>query len=261
MNENTHNRVDRREVLRGGALLGLAGLLTGPLVGCGGRAAGLPAPQWPGAKPVRPTPTVTSASPLPPARPMPATTGAGYYALPSGVIPRSQWTSQGVIMSRLTANGQDGRMGRIERITIHHDAMESTGIRSQGDAARRMALVRNGHVNRRPEPFADIGYHFVIDPQGRVWEARPLAYQGAHVKGQNEHNLGIMVMGNFDRHRPTSSQVQTLESFVCAMMRKYQVPVGRVKTHQEMASTECPGRNLQRQLIASRGRGGTIARA
>ena len=30
--------------------------------------------------------------------------------------------------------------------------------------------------------FGDIGYHFAIDRNGRVWEARSLAYAGAHVQ-------------------------------------------------------------------------------
>jgi hypothetical protein len=35
---------------------------------------------------------------------------------------------------------------------------------------------------------ADIGYHYTIDPTGRIWEGRPVQYQGAHVKMNNEHN-------------------------------------------------------------------------
>lgn len=258
MNDHMHSDhgfsgVDRRDLLRGGLLLGLAGLVGG----CASRAANLPGHQWPGSRPA-PEPPRTASLPQPaPVRPAPG----GYFALPPGVIPRSRWTNQGVMLSRLTANGQSGRMGTIARITLHHDALEATGIRTEGDAAHRMALVRNGHVNRRPEGFADIGYHFVVDPAGRVWEGRPLMYQGAHVKGQNEQNIGIMLMGHFDRHRPTAAQVQTMESFVADLMRRYSVPVSRVRTHQEMASTECPGRNLQRHLVASRSRGGAIARA
>jgi hypothetical protein len=138
--------------------------------------------------------------------------------------------------------------------------MTSTDVRSQRAAAERMRLIRTGHISRKGEPFADIGYHFAIDPAGRVWEGRPLVYQGAHVRGQNDNNLGIVLMGNFDQQRPTPDALRTLERFVAAQMSRYGVPLSGVRTHQELAPTACPGRNLQSSLVASRSRG-TLARA
>jgi hypothetical protein len=248
------NPMDRRDVLRGGLFLGLAAVLEG----CASQTQ-VPGPVWPGEGGGAGTAWKPSGPSLPPT-PVPSTP-TGYYALPSNVIPRSRWTSQGILASRLTANGDAGRMGTIQRITVHHDAIDNSGLRSEGDVIRRLNQVRQGHITRRPEPFADIGYHFVIDPQGRVWEARPLYYQGAHVKGQNENNMGVMVLGHFDINRPTPAATAALEAFIVQQMQRYGVPLSRVKTHQEMASTECPGRNLQRNMLAARTRGGTIYRA
>jgi len=245
--------LDRRDIVRGGVLLGLASLLQG----CVSQTAEvLPSPIWPKA----PTPPVyAKTTPLPPAAP--SAIGVGYYALPPEVMARSRWTQQPLNVSRLTANGSGGRMGQVTRITIHHDALDSNTVRSAGDAVRRLNTIRQGHMSRRPEPFADIGYHYIIDPLGQVWEGRPLAYQGAHVAGQNENNMGVMVMGNFDYQRPTSATMQSLEAFVCGQMRRFNIQVNRVRTHQELAQTACPGRNLQRSMLASRGRGGNLARA
>jgi len=258
MNLPVQPNFDRRDMLRGGALLGLASLLAGCATN---RSAGMPGPVWPDQGIAKGSPSGKAASV--PSNPAPAAraTQADYYRAPSNVIARSQWTNQGLIKSRLTANGQDGKMGQINRITVHHDALESGSIRTQSDAIRRVNTIRNGHISRKPEPFADIGYHFVIDPQGRIWEARSLYYQGAHVKGQNENNVGIVVMGNFDYQRPNAAAIKSLDAFVAQLMHKYNIPVSRVKTHQEMAATECPGRNLQRYMVSSRSRGGAIARA
>lgn len=253
MKDPVDPQLDRRDILMGGILLGIAGLL--PSCANGSR---LPPAQFPDTPRggTFSTATGSGASP-PPYSPPPSSPSASSL----GVIPRSRWTNEGILRSRLTANGDGGRMGQIVRITVHHDALDNSGIRTESDAAQRMATVRRGHMTRHPDPFADIGYHYVIDPQGRVWEGRSIAYQGAHVKGQNEGNLGIMVMGNFDTNRPTSAALATLDAFVVQQMHRYNVPLAKVKTHQEMAPTECPGRNLQRQMIASRGRGGGIYRA
>lgn len=256
MHRVTHTP-DRRDLLQGGLLLGIASLLAG----CGGgRNGALPGPVWPDGTrrttAINPNKPYVLGNPSPVSSPPRPMTG-----LPSGVIPRTQWTGTKLVPSRLTNNGQDGRMGAITRITLHHDALDSSSIRTQSDAAHRLNSIRNGQMARKPEPFADIGYHFIIDPQGRIWEGRSISYQGAHVRGQNENNLGIMLMGNFDQQRPTPAAINALEAFVAAQMDRYSIPLSRVKTHQEMAATECPGRNLQRYLVISRSRGGNMARA
>lgn len=256
MNDPVEHHPDRRDILTGGVLLGVAGLLSA----CAGGRPNMPDAVWPGQAGSfdrASRPSTTPASPTPP-RPVQVAQPTDYFGRPSNVIPRSRWTSQGIITSRLTSNGDSGRMGRITRITVHHDSLDNGSIRSEGEAIRRLNLVRTGHVTRKPDAFADIGYHFAIDPQGRIWEARPLSYQGAHVKGQNENNMGIMLMGNFDYNRPTPAALATLEGFVVQQMRRYNISHGSVKTHQEMAATECPGRNLQRSMLAARNRGGRI---
>ena len=147
-------------------------------------------------------------------------------------------------------------MNGVRRITIHHDAIPAHSLRTQSDAIARLNSVRQSHLK---EGWADIGYHYVIDPQGRVWEGRPLTFQGAHVKDNNEHNIGVMCMGNFDQQRPTSNQIASLDGFVAVLMRRHRIPANRVYTHQEIMATRCPGRNLQNYMLATRGRGGRMA--
>jgi N-acetyl-anhydromuramyl-L-alanine amidase AmpD len=101
----------------------------------------------------------------------------------------------------------------------------------------------------------DIGYHFIIDRAGRIWEGRPLIYQGAHVKDENEHNLGIMTLGNFDRQSPTTAQLMTLQHMLAYLRHQYSVPVSKVYTHQELNPTACPGLHLQPRIVAMRKNG------
>lgn len=170
------------------------------------------------------------------------------------VMPRSSWTNVAPIVSRAHA------MNGVSRITVHHSAIPYDSLRSQADVTRMLNGIRTEHMNRRGEPFADIGYHYIIDPSGRIWEGRSLSLQGAHVANNNEHNMGIMVMGHFDRQAPTSAQVAALDSFVTRQMRAYRISVNRVYTHQEIGKSACPGRNLQRYMDQTRSRG-TLAQA
>jgi len=50
----------------------------------------------------------------------------------------------------------------------------------------------------------------------------------------------------------------SLDALVTMQMSRYGVPIARVRTHQELASTECPGTSLQRYMNQTRGRGGVL---
>jgi hypothetical protein len=246
--------ITRRNLLQGGMFAAAAALLGG--CQSGQRVAGnIPDPIWPdkerGFDPMMPQVTPPSAL-----EPAPTPRGPSTYSGPSTmIIPRARWTREGVIESRVYA------MNGIARITVHHEGNSFVGSTDINAIARRLSNIREGHIRRRPEPFADIGYHYVIDPAGRVWEGRQIRFQGAHVEKKNEHNLGIMVMGNFEEQRPTTAQFSTLERFVAEQMRRYQIPVSRVYTHKEIGETLCPGRNLQRWMLAQRSPAGAFALA
>ena len=242
--------VDRRTLVQLGVLGGLSAALSG-LGGCagggGGTALGPRFDEGLG----RPAPKIIANTPKP-SVPGPGASQPDPMPAVSGVIPRSAWTNSAVITSRCHP------MNGISRMTIHHAAIDNTELRTQDDVRRRLASIRNDHINRRPEPFADIGYHYIIDPQGRVWEGRSTKWQGAHVADRNENNLGIMLMGDFTRQRPTTAQLNSLDSFAAQQMRRYNIPINRVYTHRELGKSTCPGPNLQRYMDQTRGGGGRL---
>ena len=143
-------------------------------------------------------------------------------------------------------------MAPIRRITMHHDGMSAFTDTTMTAASQRLESIRRAHLRRKPQRFGDIGYHYAIDPAGRVWQCRELTWQGAHVKNQNPGNLGILVMGNYDRQSLTTRQQQAVLAFVSGQMRQYGVPASRLHTHQELAPTACPGRSLQSFMVSSR---------
>lgn len=169
------------------------------------------------------------------------------------ILPRSAWTGNGIARPN-----EAYPMAGISRITVHHSGVDSSSLRSQSQCARQIESIRQAHVKNG---WADIGYHFIIDPQGRVYAGRPIGKQGAHVKDENEHNLGIMMMGNYDRQTPSGEALNSLKSLLVMQVRSYRVPLSKVYTHQELKPTACPGRNLQRQMIQLRSRNGGLAMA
>jgi len=142
------------------------------------------------------------------------------------------------------------KMGRISKITIHHEGWKPVHFSDMDATVQRLEMIRRSHVGYRH--WGDIGYHFIVDRAGRAWEARPLMLQGAHVRDHNEHNIGVMVLGNFDRQRPSSEQLQGVESLVSRLMRQHHVPLKKIYTHRELGPTTCPGNHLQPHMDAVR---------
>ncbi len=163
------------------------------------------------------------------------------------VLPRTDWTTARPDLSHIAI------MNGIERVTVHHTAgeMETDNWEPTADELER---IREFHTGNLPtdRQWADIAYHFVVDRAGRVWQARPLAYQGAHVKGHNEHNLGIVLLGDFEVQTPSAAQLWSLAGFIGFVRQLYRVPLDQVFTHGELGETSCPGKNLQAYMMRTR---------
>lgn len=172
------------------------------------------------------------------------------------VLPRTAWTR-----SRVARPENTKPLARVSRITVHHDGVNAFTTTDQAAAAARIETIRQSHLQRKARDgsrWADIGYHFVIDPAGRVWEARSTSLQGAHVQDHNEENLGVLCLGHFDQQRPSERALWALEQFLALQMTRHRVPLSRVHTHRELNSTICPGRNLQRSMDVARRSGGGL---
>jgi hypothetical protein len=241
--------LSRRELIERG-LLGLlmAGGIASLLSGCSsgtkggsGQLSGLPNTKWPmeevGKNQYKPTPSPLSKNNV--VRPEPPENGA--------VIPRSAWAG-GEPITRM----MDRADRAYNRITVHHDGTTAFTTTSRDAAARRLEQIRQAHLRRPKEPFGDIGYHYLIDPAGRVWQGRDTSWQGAHVAKQNEGNLGICMLGNYNLQQPNGAQRAALDRFVRTQMSYYGIGINQVRTHRELAQTECPGSSLQMYMVATR---------
>jgi hypothetical protein len=163
------------------------------------------------------------------------------------VIPRSAWRPA----PENTAD-MDAASGRWNTLTVHHTAMESVrepgAGASEAESAEHLRLLQRAHMNKG---WADVGYEFVIDPEGRIFEGRRLAWVGAHSgrnksTGQNYNidNIGISLMGTFTSRAPTPKALAALQRTLDHFRSVYGIPLSRVNGHREWSSTECPGDRL-----------------
>jgi len=139
-------------------------------------------------------------------------------------------------------------LGRCNAITVHHsgfpDGFTATAVE---DVITNLQMIASFHTDVPPKGrgWADIGYHFAVDPAGRVWELRSIQFQGAHVKNHNAANIGVVCLGNFDLHPVPDAQLAALRQLIHDLQKQYGGL--RVCGHCELAddATSCPGANLR----------------
>lgn len=133
----------------------------------------------------------------------------------------------------------------IRRITVHHTHSLYT-----------IQSLQRSHQNQA-DPKADIGYHFFIDVDGKIYEARPLGYMGSHSEGDNSDNVGIVLNGDFTEKAPSPAQIAALRQLVPAL-RCPCAPLEGLWTHQSRKAlrypgdpahfTACPGTHLAEEV-------------
>lgn len=128
----------------------------------------------------------------------------------------------------------------LHTIVAHHSALDFT------DGPR---LIQQIHM--RTAQFADIGYHFLIDGLGQLYEGRPLNTRGAHTGGHNTGYVGVCLLGNFEKITPVQTQLDSLSRLCRYLQQTYNIQT--LGGHQDFQPgiTACPGQFFRPELIAT----------
>ena len=141
--------------------------------------------------------------------------------------------------------------GAWSRITVHHSAETSSNPEggSLDESTETLRGIQRFHMDDPGHRYGDIGYHFLIDSSGRIFEGRNLSWQGAHAGGQNgihnNQNIGVCLLGDFSSRPPTPAALKSMELLVGDLRRRFRIPASRVFAHSEFRDTQCPGPALE----------------
>ena len=117
-------------------------------------------------------------------------------------------------------------------------------------ATRPNAICTVGSIRRYHHSLGwrDIGYHYVIYPDGSVHAGRPVEQPGAHTEGHNAHSIGIAYVGGLDadgRPADTRTPLQRLAllQLVQDLMEEHNIT--SIHGHNEYAAKACPCFDVQ----------------
>jgi|GEM_PF-5724345 len=121
----------------------------------------------------------------------------------------------------------------IKQIVVHHSADNGTP-----------ESIARYHVNGNKWP--GIGYHFIIDNTGKIFQTNDMDTVSYNVANQNTKTLGICLIGNFDIQQPVEAQIESLKWLIGAVRGVVgQLPIFG---HRDKGQTACPGNNLYKIL-------------
>ncbi len=123
---------------------------------------------------------------------------------------------------------------QIRHLVIHHTGGEPT-VTPQDIAAF--------HVNDPQHKWPGIGFHFVIAPDGTIYQTNRLETACFHVAHHNLSTVGIAFVGRFDDSAPSEAQVRSGSSLLAWLLQEIHLPLDSIVGHQEFAGQEpdCPG--------------------
>ncbi|HET7659423.1 MAG TPA: N-acetylmuramoyl-L-alanine amidase [Oryzihumus sp.] len=182
-----------------------------------------------------------------------------------GIISRAGWGAD-ESMRLCPPEYSNEQLGGV----VHH-----TVSTNNYTAAQTASLIRGIYAyHTRSLGWCDIGYNFLVDRFGRIWEGRyggtTRAVLGAHTIGFNRQTFGVSAIGNYDTAQPASAMTTAIARIMAYRMSLFHInptgsavftsagnseyPAGTRVTkptlsgHRDFWTTECPGRYLYAKL-------------
>ena len=168
----------------------------------------------------------------------------------------------------------------VQQLFVHHTA----GVNDDPHPKATMRAIYYFHVRQRG--WCDVGYNFVISPDGTIFEGRwarnyapwethtsenvhDEAVVGAHVEGFNSGSVGVSLMGNYSQvPLPPAARRSLAELLAWEADRHHLAPQGShvyknpdsrlkkklhyISGHRDAGETECPGNLVYAALPAIR---------
>ena len=206
-----------------------------------------------------------------------ATARSAQMAGPPTIIARAAWGGDTVAPRAAPSYGD------VQVAFVHH-TVSANDYGPQDSAGIVLAMAK---YHRDTNGWNDLGYNFVVDKYGQVFEGRAggidQAVIGAQAQGYNSHSTGVANIGTFTDVGQTDVALEALARLIAWKLPLHGAPVTgqivltsgggpdnrygsgtpvtlqRISGHRDGDATACPGDMLYAQLPALRERAAAIA--
>jgi len=175
------------------------------------------------------------------------------------IYSRAQWGANEALRDASSL-----RYGTIKTGFIHHTVNANNYTADQVPA-----LIRGIYAyHTQTRGWSDIGYNFLVDRFGRIWEgryggvARPVV--GAHTLGYNEYSFAMSAIGNYDIAQPSQAMLDAYARLFAWKLSLSNIRADAshlwvkdrylyaINGHRDVGQTACPGRYLYAKIPSIR---------
>lgn len=148
----------------------------------------------------------------------------------------------------------------LSKIVIHHtdsDLRDMNGDRRMDNLDYKAVVRAIYYFHAITRGWGDIGYNYIIDPLGNVYEGRYGGDRvvGAHAQCYNNGSLGISIIGDYEDNNVPEPAMNALISLIAKKSKQYGIsPTGNssfrgkilpnIIGHRDVRPTSCPGKKL-----------------
>ncbi|HEV2818957.1 MAG TPA: peptidoglycan recognition protein [Solirubrobacteraceae bacterium] len=186
------------------------------------------------------------------------------------IVPRKAWAGD-------DCNPRESpSMGRVDMAFVHH-TVSTNDYTADESGAVILAMCR---YHRNSLGWDDIGYNFLVDRWGRIYEGRAGGIDrpviGAQTQGFNGVSTGVAAVGTYTSATPPPEQVSAIASLLAWKLPSHGVPTTgmvtvtsqggssnrfasgqrvtfeRISAHRDAGKTLCPGDGMMAQFASLR---------
>ncbi|GCD91658.1 FG-GAP-like repeat-containing protein [Nocardioides sp. LS1] len=180
---------------------------------------------------------------------------AATYTPKPVIYSRAQWGADESMRDKSSLHYYEVHAG-----FVHHTVNANDYTRNEVPGIIRSIYA----YHTQSKGWSDIGYNFVVDRFGRIWEARyggidrPVV--GAHTLGYNDYSFAMSAIGNYDIKQPSEAMVQAYGALFAWKLSLHGVNAASTKQwvgskyfeaingHRDAGQTACPGRYLYARI-------------
>lgn len=210
---------------------------------------------------------------------------------PPQIISRAQWQADESLATSLNKAYTPEYPDKVEKIIVHHTASANLEPDTDGSGLYT-GMVRNmfyfhtvyrqwfDENGEKVTGFGDIGYNYIIDPNGNIYEGRSggNGVIGAHAQGFNTGSIGIAIIGTYGstlngkyiNNTLNTKTKATLENLIGWLAANNNIDIKNqslfkdklmygVVGHRDVSATQCPGDNIYGSLAQIRNNAATLA--
>jgi hypothetical protein len=190
------------------------------------------------------------------------TGSAGGIALAAGVV-----TAKPHIFSRAQWGADESLRdpGSLHYYEVHAGFVHHTVNANDYTKDEVPGIIRSIYAyHTQSKGWSDIGYNFLVDRFGRIWEGRyggvdrPVV--GAHTLGYNDYSFAMSAIGNYEIARPSAAMLDAYGRLFAWKLSLHGVDAASthqkvgsdwfqaINGHRDAGQTACPGKYLYAKL-------------